>query len=187
MYSLSPRQKFYFVSGGVLLFLLLFLFVVVSPRFRALSLGLQEVQAAKQEHAALELQLHSLRMFAKRLGEFESTIQEIQENMFVEAKAPIEFVQFLERMAMESSVNIEIISVNPTTGKAFGSALLFEIRMKGSGPQALRFLATLEQAPYLIEIQSFQLQGLERQDEKTLKTYPSGSVSGRASFLVYTR
>jgi Tfp pilus assembly protein PilO len=185
MVQLDFRQKFYFTIGFLSLLFSLLLFGVVFPRFREIERAFESLRAAKQERSSLELQLASLREFATRLDELDNEFQKIREDVFVDSKAPIEFVQFLESMAANTGLDIKIISATQTRGKVFEKALLFDIEITGSASGAFRFLAKLEKASYFVEIKGFQLQG--SQEQKGGITYPSGSVFGRVSLLAYAR
>jgi len=182
MIQLDFRQKFYFTLGLTFLLLLLLLFGVLLPRFRAIARGIEELQTARQERSVLESQLAYIREFAKEADELDQNFKDIRETIFVDPKAPIEFVQFLEKTAADTGLSINITSASSAKGKIFEDALLFNIKISGPAPQTLRFLGKLEKAPYLIELKEFQLQGVQEQEGG----HPSGLVSGQVSFLVYT-
>lgn len=182
-----PRRKFYLTAGSIAFFLLIFVFIVLLPRFRSLSERVRDMQLARNERIALDRQMSSLHAFARKSEEFEGVFRDVQKTMVVEAGAPIEFVQFLENTAVQTGVQIEIVSVAPSAGKALGNALVFELKLSGLGSDVLRFLAKLEKTPYLIEVKRFQLEKLSMQSGTVSETGPAGWVSGRSFILVYAR
>ena len=75
------------------------------------------------------------------------------ETLLVKGDIPVEFVDFLEKTAADSNVQINISSLTRKTEKdALWQNLFFKMTATGLFVDFLKFLEKLENSPYLIEV-----------------------------------
>lgn len=100
-----------------------------------------------------------------------STSQAVSEqtkNIFVNPKAPISFIEFLEKLAKEQEVLLQIIPKSKTELKPW-KGIAFSLNIKGPFLKSLNFLNKLENAPFLVEISQVTINRLDEKEIRALK------------------
>ena len=187
---MNTKKKTYFwliFFIGVSLFFLVF----VTPK---LLMGIKE---NSESLFSLRGQLLLLEKEKKNLDELENVYQSRQSNLekinqlFIDPKMPLDFLNFLDKEARLSNLKIEIPSLTPAVKKEqdLWPSLSFRISTFGPSPNFLKFLSKLENSPYLIEIGDLNIKRLTEKDIPTTK-YPGilvGDVEVSLSIKVYTQ
>jgi hypothetical protein len=128
------------------------------------------LSAEKEE---FEKNKESIRKIRNDLAKFD--------NLFINPKLPLIFIDFLEKEAAENQLSIEISPLLiPSSKNEPWSFLSFQVKNEGSFPSFLKFLTRIENGPYLLEVTDLKLERvsekevtdlkLERVSEKELKT-----------------
>lgn len=132
----------------------------------------------KNESANITLQRNNLAGVEDKianLGKFQAHIEDYQPNLtrinqlFVDAAEPVDFIEFLEKEALESQLLIEISPVSLQKPAEDSWPLInFQLILIGSFPDFLGFLEKLESSPYLIRISNFNIKkAVEFENETT--------------------
>jgi len=110
--------------------------------------------------ALTERQLMDVYLFQKKYVQLKGTLDKV-DSSFINFKAPIDFIEFLEREAKKS--NLEIIIMPSGTGEQDPFRIIdFEIVLAGSFPQCLRFTESLEMSPFLFELSDLRIEKISQ-------------------------
>lgn len=133
---------------------ILITFFVIHPIFREISKDSQWLVSEKSRFLTMSDRIKDLKSFDVLYENREEVLGQI-DDLFIDPEVPVDFIDFLEKTADQSSVNIEIspFSVGKK-GKDSWPFLNFQITISGSFPSFLLFLEKIENGPYLIEIKS---------------------------------
>lgn len=175
-------RKNYILLAVFLGFFLLLGFFAVWPLLKSIEKNAAEI---KKEQESLDL----LGAKTQILGNFKNKYQASQDaqkikDFFIDPEAPISFITFLEKMAKEENVSLDISLLPPSKKEKEGISpgLRFLLRGEGLFLSFYNFLARLERAPYLIEIESLTLQKQQEQEQKEM---PSDILDFSLSLKVY--
>ena len=182
--NLKNRNSLAIFSLFILvIFLILFL---IRPTFLEIKNISKEIKGEKEEIAILEEKTKNIENFREFYQEKEENFKKL-DNIFVNQEVPVDFINFLEKVSQVARISLKISPTTPT--KDPWPSLGFQLNSVGSFPDFLKFLAKLESAPYLIEIQDLTINKLtetELQSEEFKKLSP-GSVKANLSIKVYTK
>lgn len=143
--------------------------LVVFPFLQNIKKGAQELIAAKKTIISLQAEIENLERFEEIYQSLTPDLKKM-EDLFVDPKVPLNFIKFLEQMAEESQVSLEILpgALKETKTDPWPS-ITFQVSPGGPLPNCLRFLEKIETAPYLIKIQNFSAKRLTADDLKAPK------------------
>lgn len=150
-------------------------------------LQLKGVKKTSEELISVKKELILFQSKAGELERFKKTYQELEPNLkridslFVDPEVPIELITFLENIAQESGLLIEISPalIKPTEADPWKS-LGFQLVLTGPPQNFLRFLEKIETGPYLTEVQNLVI---TRQEEKAR----GGDVKATLLVKVFTK
>lgn len=168
----------------------LFFLVFIVPKL------LGEIRKNSEDFFSLRGDLILLEKEKEDLKELEKIYQSRQSNLarinqlFIDPKMPLDFLNFLDKEAQLSNLKIEI-SLTSTIKKEtdLWPGLSFRISTYGSFPNFLKFLRKIENSPYLIEMGDLNVKRLAEKDNPTTK-YPNiltGDVETSLSIKVFTQ
>lgn len=165
------NNKIYFAVAGFLIAGLVLMIFVIRPLFKNIKEFSEQLFLFRQELVLLENKAQQSSVLEEKFQVLEPKLKRIK-NLFVSSEMPVDFIQFLEIMAGESNVEINI-SLVPQKAKskeetAF-SFLQFQLSVLGASPNCLQFLEKLETAPYLIEIDNLNVRRIAEEQLKTEK------------------
>lgn len=130
----------------------------------------------KNRLAELEARKENLRIFIENREQYRAGLERI-DKLFVNAKEPIAFIEFLEKEAALTELTIEII---PFTAQAIEGepwqSIHFQISVEGDFPRVARFLERLERNDYLLQLLNLNINRLEKKEGEikatlTIKVY----------------
>ena len=125
---------------------------------------------------SLEKKIENLKEFQTLWLEIEPNLKKIDQ-LFIDPQVPVEFVNFLEKIAKDSEILIEISSaISSKTEKDPWPSLLLQINSTAPFSEFLKFLEKIETSPYLIEIQNLNARRLIEGDAEitlSVKVYTS--------------
>jgi len=171
MIELSAKQKIYVLSSGFALALILIIFMLIWPLIDQIKIQGEELT---QKQTAMENFYQSW----MNLGALKKDYQQIQAGLganpfLLPAKNPIKFVEMIEGFAQETK-NQEQISALPgdpsqpvaATADApkNNEMLFFQVSTGGTFPNLIKFLISLENAPYYNNVSSLQITRLSAKE-----------------------
>ena len=128
------------------------------PLFKSIKSASERMALEKAIFSALKTQTDSLDNFQKNYLANEPILSQIK-NSFVDFKAPVDFIEFLEEQAFQSNVYLEILPlVSFSAQQDPWQTLNFQIIIAGSFIDCRAFLETLENSiAYLFSLFIFIL------------------------------
>jgi len=136
----------------VVLFILLAVFVIY-PIFKDIKAKSQELVSQKEKLVILESTVMNLEKFRVLYQDLDKILDKI-DSLFINSELPVDFISFLERTSGECSIESEIsLGGVGKSEKSLWTPVNFQITVKGSSSNFLKFLEKLENSPYLIDIQ----------------------------------
>ncbi len=167
----------------------LFAILFLLPAFGAISASLKELDAVKHERVSIEFQRSANLDFIKNLTDIERNMKKT-DALFINADAPLGFVNFLETLAARHDLLIEIHSAEEKRAEIPRGFVGLRASVAGVFPDIGRFIAQLETAPYLIEINNLQISESSAAPQKSSErggSGISGEVISTISFKVYAK
>ncbi|PIW90140.1 MAG: hypothetical protein COZ92_01470, partial [Candidatus Nealsonbacteria bacterium CG_4_8_14_3_um_filter_40_11] len=89
------------------------------------------------------------------------------ENVFLESDMPVDFIDFLEKIARDCQVSFKVSSLTKQTDKEIWPAFLVQLSSLSSFSNFSRFLDKLGSNNYLIETQSLNVRRLTEVEVKS--------------------
>ena len=183
------KNKIYITSvifGLIVLFLIGFL---IFPLFNNIKNSSKELFNAKKEILLLEDQIKKIKDFEEVYEIYQPNLIRIDQ-MFVDPGNPADFIQFLEKIAVDSGIPMEIshlISSEEESESEPWQSVTSQISSKGSFPNFLRFFEQLEASPYLIKVQNLVLKRISQREIEKEQQYSSGDIGAICSIKVFTK
>src|SRR3989338_3141760 len=166
---MRARQKIIVAVLSFGTFSILFLGLVLYPVFQGVVRDHKEVLAYRRELLQLRADQESSSEFGKIAGQYAGEFQRM-ENLFVDGDAPIALFRFLDEAAASFGLRAEkaLGSLQRLRGDRWSS---LEVRLAGDGsyPDIMAFLQKIENAPYLLEVKTFnmsQKRGVQQSQER---------------------
>lgn len=125
----------------------------------------QELISIKKESISLEQQVEDLKNLQKKYGIYQQNLEKIN-NFFVDSTFPVEFIQFLKNSASDAQVSMEIPSSKEIAQPE--PSLSYNITLSSSFANLLKFIDKLENSPYLVEINNFNVRSLSQNPNNNL-------------------
>lgn len=152
---LIPAKKLliFLIVFGIITFL--FFILAICPLFEEIKESSEDFVSTKKNLAALEMKTKNSIALKELYSSQQQNLKKV-DALLVDSEVPIEFVNFLKEAADDSQLFIEI-SFAPS-GVELQRSLWFNLSLTGSFLNTARFLFKIENAPYLVKIQSFEIQ-----------------------------
>lgn len=114
-----------------------------------------EILSDKNKIDSIEQETRKLENFKKNYDYYKTDLEKI-DKLFINSKNPVEFIKFLEKTAIDSTIEAKI---NFTPKERTNEALydIFHISARGDFSNMSKFFEKLENGPYLIRIQSLDI------------------------------
>lgn len=128
----------------------LLIFIIIIPLFRQIAEESRSLIMQKNKVAEAEAKIENIHDFMANFRQYQPDLEKIDQ-LFADIYEPVEFIEFLESGAAAFQLSIEIAP--PILKKQEWDnwqAFEFSLNLKGSFPNFLKFLDTLEATPYLI-------------------------------------
>ncbi len=159
----------------IVLFIVLAVFAV-RPLFRSIKNASERMALEKAIFSALKIQTASLDNFQKDYSANQPILTQTKEG-FVDFKAPVDFIEFLEEQAFQDNVYLDVLPLVSFSQQGDPWQVLnFQIIIAGSFVECRRFLETLENGTFLIDIFQFSIERIN-QKSSWLKRF-SGLKTG---------
>lgn len=186
---MSSEQKIIIISSVFILSVLLLVFFAIYPLFREIEKNSEKFFENKKKEILIEEKIKDLNSFKGICQKIEEDLKKVDQ-LFVDQKVPIGFIEFLEKTAENSNVLIDISPSPGTTRKGdLWPSLDFKITVSGSFPNCAKFLEKVETAPYLIEVQNLNLRRLTEKEleSQKLKQFSTKNVTGILSIKTFAQ
>ncbi len=159
---------------------------LIYPTYKDIRAIFQDVVSQKQELALLEDKIKSIEGFRKNYQERKENLQKIK-NLFINPKAPVEFISFLEQSSESTQSPIEL-SPFSVQKEGIWPSIIFRITSACPSENLFRFLDKVQSGPYLVKIESLNIKRLEEKDigTKDLENLSVGDIQANFSLKVYT-
>lgn len=182
---MQNAKQIYLIIGCLMIIILAGLLLVIFPFIEEIRAKSQELLHQKTILLRGQQEFASLAEIKKNYSEIEPDLARIDE-LFIEPKAPIAFVEFLEVMAEEIGLQLKISALNLQPKESdIWQSVAFQVSVAGPFSRGQRFLEKLEAAPFLL---SFEALNIERFSEKEIKySQLKGVVEGDVSLAVSLR
>lgn len=165
----------------IILVVLIIVFIIY-PLFGEIKKNSNELISQKESLATLEVKIANLEKFKILYKDLEKILEKIN-NLFIDPEVPVGFIGFLEKNAEDCQLTIKIsLTSAKKTEKDPWPSLTFKITPTGPFPNFLKFLAKIENSPYLIEIQNLNVSRLGKGE-----TSPLVNIQANLSIKVYTQ
>jgi Tfp pilus assembly protein PilO len=172
--EMTVRKKIYLTIFIFVIAVFTLVFLVVAPLFKGIRNHASDLLAAKEERAGLIGEIENLSEFKKQFQEYKANLEKI-DSLLVDSEIPIEFIRFLEKLASDSGVSMEMYPLSAAeSGNQDWDILGYQLSVSGPFLNFSRFLEKLENSSYLIEVQDMSLQ----------KTAGDGTVKIQANFII---
>ena len=152
------------IAFVVLVFAVLGVAVFVLPSlFNQLKQETENLTSCKNVLAALEQRIQNFKNFRA----FSKSSQENFEKMdalFINPAEPVNFIEFLEKQAVDSSLSIEISPVLSKEIEEAWPSMCFQINLRGDFPDFLQFFEKLETSHYLIELLNLHITRIAKEE-----------------------
>jgi hypothetical protein len=142
-----------------------------------------EILQQKQERLTIGADISNLENLKVFYRDHSADFDKI-DKLFIDKDVPVEFINFLEKTASDSSISIKISSAASVTKNDPWPSLSFEITLVGPFPKVMRFIEKLESSPYLTDIQNFSVAGLKDADFRLTDIQGHSPEEVRATFLL---
>jgi len=180
---MTTRKKTIFLSISFLLFLFSFVVLLILPHFK-------KIKEISKEISQVRLQLKKNEERKKEIEKFKSLLPQIQqdfakfESSFVYKEIPIDFVEFLEKMAKD-------LQIQSQTSILTSSKDIFSFHIKGIGfpENVFRFIERIENCNYLTQIEKLNIKKVTEVELKKEETerFSSNDLKFEISFSVLTK
>ncbi|KPJ56062.1 hypothetical protein AMJ49_05815 [Parcubacteria bacterium DG_74_2] len=155
---MNLNKKIYISLSFFALAFLVFVFFIIYSLLNEIKKDSQDFVVQKNSIAELQTRKENFNKLKNFYKNYQKDLEKI-DNLLVDSEKPIEFIEFLEESAENSSLSINVSTsalLKPETEKWNFSN--YQLSLEGSFPNVLKFLEKLETAPYLIEISNLNIQ-----------------------------
>lgn len=178
---MKTRNKIYIFSALFCLFNLALLLFLIFPAIGDIKKYSDDLSSKKKSTDILKIQAIEVDKFQKNYDDYKPNLEKI-DRLYVDPKAPVYFIEFLEKTASESEIKPEI-SLSPYSLESLKedqTSITFQFFSSGDYSKILKFAKLLENGPYLIEIKNLTIKNAE--SENPSRRSFKGLVD--ASFLI---
>jgi hypothetical protein len=180
---MSPKRKTIFSSIFFSLFILLILFFLILPNFKEIKRISKEISQTKLKLEGITKRQEEIEKFKKLSPEIKENLSKF-ENSFVNKEIPIDFVEFLEKMAKDLKIPIQISILSSSK-----DSISFQIKGAGAPENVFEFIEKIENCNYLIQIERMRISKLSEAELKTeeFKGFSKNDLKFEISFSVLTK
>ena len=155
---IKNQKKMYGMAAVFSATALLLVLGLVFPIINDIKHGAADILIKKDEVAHADVQALQLADFTAKYADYQQNLSALH-NIFVDSANPIDFIQFLEAKATESSLDIDIKLASTKEKSATGMpAAIFQVFLGGNFNNILSFVEKIERGQYLLSIQKLSIQ-----------------------------
>ncbi len=154
----------------IYIIIIIFAFIILSlivfliyPTFKSIKDGSEEILSSKNKTISINAETMELDSFKKNYKNYKPNLDKIDQ-LFVDLANLVDFIKFLEKVALDSGINADINLVNSKQEKINNfPVVLFQVSAKGDFLNMLKFIDKLETGPYLIRIENLTFKKSEKE------------------------
>jgi len=175
---MTAKRKIYLTTICFLVIFALAVIFGILPLMSEIKKSSENLIFQKRALDLFQQQLMNLEDFQENYSFYQPTLERIEKG-FVAAEAPVDFIEFLEREAQKSALEIEISPlILPLAKTDLWKNSGLRIMIAGPFSSCSRFLGRLEQAPYLLEIFQLNIERIKGEGQgKKFEDLAIGDVS----------
>jgi acylphosphatase len=180
---MSPKRKTILFSILFSFFLLLIFFFLILP-------SLKEIKRISKEISQTKLKLEGITKRQEEIEKFKKLYPEIKEdlsrleNSFVNKEIPIDFVEFLEKMAKDLKIQSQISILGSSK-----DSISFQIKGAGNPENVFKFIDKVENCNFLIQVERIRISKLSEAELKMeeFKGFSKNDLKFEISFSVLVK
>jgi hypothetical protein len=180
---MSPKRKTILSSIFFSLFILLILFFLILPNFNEIKRISKEISQAKIKLEGITKHQEEIEKFKKLYPEIKEDLSKF-ENSFVNKEIPIDFVEFLEKMAKDLKIQSQISILSSSK-----DSISFQIKGVGTPENVFKFIEKVENCNYLIQGERMRISKLSEAELKIeeFKGFSKNDLKFEISFSVLAK
>lgn len=184
--NIKKELKIIYLSAGI--FFIILVFLVVFPLLNSIENSYSDEIKTRNDLANYKNQE---KKYTELVGQY-SNINTTFDNLFIDKGAPIEIIEFWEKIASADGVSIEI-SANGIPGQSANgwNYMSFKISLGGSFNNITKVLERIEKEPYLGEISKISMQKNSKENQaikdKSQEKQSIGEVKADLFINVYAK
>lgn len=159
---MAIKNKIYIILITLVLTAVVLVVFFVWPLLREIKMSSEELLLKKNSIAILRVKASEIENFEKNYFLYEPNLEKI-EQLFIDSKDPVDFIEFLERTASNSGITSKI-SLLPLPAGENQNFISFQFFSTGDFSKILEFSEKLEAGPYLIEIKNLVIKNSTNQN-----------------------
>ncbi len=154
---MNNKQIIYVWAGAFTAATILLAVFLVYPLLLDIQRGSGEILLARAGMITIELENREVSRFQKNIKTYQPDFTKA-DGLMVDAKDPIDFIEFLEVAAVKSGIDADIRLVS-SKGQTLNTwpTLVFQVFTNGSFFDTMAFSKKLETGPYLTSIQKLSI------------------------------
>ena len=154
---MNLKRKKYYISFIFVFLSLVLILGLIFPLFNQIRKNVVQVFLQEQTIAQAETRRGEIKDLKKDYQRIQADLEKMRE-LFVDSQEPINFVKFLEEIAISSGVNIALTFLTRTEEEEdLWPSLSFRVSFESSFENFMMFLDKIESSFFLIEIESLRL------------------------------
>jgi len=144
-----------------LIFLVITIILVVFlifPLLKSIRENSEKLISFKRELSFLRSSAVNFEETRKNYNLYKEELEKIND-IFIDSNIPIDLIKFWEKVAADSNISIDIFPASLKLGKVGDrwDSISFQVTVKGSYPNVMRFIQKIESSPYLITLSEISL------------------------------
>ncbi len=163
MKSNKKIPKIIFIFSLICLALIIF---GVWPLIEEIKKNSKDLISAKNDIANFDVQFSEIENFKNNYENYKINLEKIDQ-LFINPANPVDFIKFLEDVALKNEIDLQIAMPPITTSEIQSTEnfIIFRLSLKGNFSDILLFINKIEFGPYLIQVKDLTIQNQE--DKKT--------------------
>lgn len=178
---IKNKNKIYIISFIFIAICVALILFLVLPFYKDIKNESYNLVSKRNNIFSLQEQINGLIKFNQNKNTLESDF--VKANyMLVDSKNPVNFIEFLEKTAKNSGLTLNISlapNIEQNAKNTAWKTLSFQLSCNGGFSGVLGFVNSLENAPYLISIQSLKIG-----KEKSINKNSLSDTKIQADFLI---
>jgi hypothetical protein len=158
------KEIYISASASFLLIVSLSLFFIF-PLINEITQTSKKMSLQINDRILLKSQFNEAGNFKQKYESYQTSLDKI-DNMFVDSKNPVAFIEFLEKTASDFGINLQISAPSLINEGALTYSK-FQLSTSGGFSGTLKFLKKIESGEYLIKIQNLSVANNESAKQAT--------------------
>ena len=185
---MDPKKKQYVLITVFTSLFLVLTFVIMVPLFSSIKQDTVDIIFQKSKIFLAEKQIETFNKINEDYLGFKNNAEKIS-SIFIDQKEPLDFINFIEKTALQLNLDDEIFINNNEIKNSVFSGVSFQISISGSFDSFMKFLEKLESANYLVQITNLSIQKSSSNESvvQTNKTLPQNLIQANIGINVFAQ